>query len=132
MSTRFWYYDDRIDPDSDEAFSPAEMDVIVGLIRESSFLDDQSGLSIEERMTELFGGREPSWVGFQIADGSCYVNCFGTSVGDDGTLTRLELQFALDDELESFELSGLLVNGEEQPEDVIIDFETRMAEAEQD
>lgn len=127
MSTKFWRYEDRLSPDSDNAFTPSEMDMIVGMIRESSFRDDESGLSIEERMTEFFEDCEPSWVGFQSQDETCYVNCFGILRNDDGTVARLELQFELADDLESFALSGMLIDDREQTEDVIMDFEERIA-----
>ena len=127
MSTKFWRYEDRIDPDSDDAFTPSEMDMIVGMVRESSFRDDESGHSIEERMVDFFEDCDPSWVGFQSQDGTCYVNCFGVLRNDDETVARLELQFELADDLESFTLSGMLVDDREQDETVIMDFEERIA-----
>jgi len=126
MAGHFWYPDDRISPDSDDAFTQAEIDEIVELIRESSFLDDESGASIDERMTEVFGGDEPEWSGFQTYQGFCCVNCGGVMTNGREKI-GLVIQFEVANDFESFVLSGMLVNGVEQPEGLILQFEEQFA-----
>ncbi len=126
MSNRFWYYDECISPDDDNAFLPDELDCIVQTVKDSSFLDDESGFSIDERMTSLLGGVKPEWIGFQIPDGTCYVNCFGV-VSSGKHSSKIELQFELSDDLERFVFSGLLIDDIAQPEKAVIEFERQFA-----
>ena len=126
MSTRFWFPTDCISPDSEDAFTPDEINEIINLVRDSSFLDDFSGLSIEERLATVFGGRAPEWSGFQIGDGTCYVNCIGTMSVQEEELEVI-LQFELSDDLESFVFSGMLIDGVEQPEGLILQFEEQFS-----
>ena len=126
MSTRFWFPNDSISPDSEDAFTADEMNEIIDLVRESSFLDDLSGLSVEERLTTVFGGSAPEWSGFQIQDGTCYVNCIGTMSVQDEELEVI-LQFELSDDLESFVFSGMLIDGIEQPEGLLLQFEEQFS-----
>lgn len=126
MSTRFWFPTDSISPDSEDAFTAEEMREIIDLVRESSFLDDLSGLSVEERLTTVFGGEPPQWSGFQIEDGTCYVNCIGVMTVEDEELEVI-LQFELSDDLESFVFSGMLIDGIEQPEGLILQFEEQFS-----
>ena len=126
MSAHFWYSSDRISPDSDDAFTEEEIEEIIGLVRESSFLDDESGASIDERMTEVFGGNAPEWSGFQTAEGFCCVNCGGVMTAN-GESMGVVIQFEIAEDLESFVLSGMLIDGIEQPEGLILQFEEQFA-----
>ncbi len=126
MSAHFWYPDDRISPDSDDAFTQEEIEEIIQLVRESSFLDDESGASIDERMTDVFGGKAPEWSGFQTAEGFCCVNCGGVMTAD-GESMGVVIQFEIAEDLESFVFSGMLIDGVEQPEGLILQFEEQFA-----
>ncbi|MBE6753778.1 MAG: hypothetical protein E7559_05455 [Ruminococcaceae bacterium] len=126
MSTRFWYSNECIDPNDDDAFLQEELDNIVDLLRESSFLGDESGLSIEERMTEVFRGELPQWIAFQTPDAVCYVNCFGV-LRDGNREIPIELQFEIAEDMESFIFSGLLIDDVPQPEEIVIDFESQFS-----
>ena len=123
---RFWYSNECIDPADENAFTPEELDRLIELMRESCFLGDESGLSIEERMTEVFRGDAPQWIAFQTPDAACYVDCYGTLYDDDRAIP-IELQFELSEDLDSFVFSGLLINGVAQPEEIVIDFEQQFA-----
>lgn len=126
MSTRFWNPSHRLPSDDDNAFNEDELEMIIDLVRDSSFPDDTSGSSIEERMTEVFGGDEPEWIGFQSPDATCYVNCYGT-VRHEGHSSELALQFELSEDIQQFMLTAMLVDGEEQNEFFIADFEGQFA-----
>lgn len=126
MSAHFWYSDNCINPDSEDAFTEEEIEEIVELVRESSFLDDTSGKSIDERMTDVFGGRAPEWSGFQTAEGICCVNCGGV-LSDGSEQLGVVIQFEIAEDLESFVFSGMLVNGVEQPEGLIMQFEEQFS-----
>ncbi|MBE6765661.1 MAG: hypothetical protein E7546_07295 [Ruminococcaceae bacterium] len=126
MSTRFFRPEDRLPEDDDNAFSEEELYTVIDLVRDSSFIDDESGLSIEERLTDLFCGEEPDWVAFQSPDAVCYVNAYGTIRSDDGEV-RLALQFELSDSMEEFMLTAMLINDLEQDENFISDFESRFS-----
>lgn len=123
---RFWRHDERLSPYDDDAFTEEELDSICQTVRESSFIDDGSGRSIDERMTEFFGGSQPGWIGFQAPDAACYVNCYGV-LRRGRQAIRVELQFELSDDLESFALTGLSVNNRPQPEQAVADFEASFA-----
>ncbi|MBP3414696.1 MAG: hypothetical protein J6L81_05825 [Clostridia bacterium] len=126
MSTRFYSPDERLPSNDENAFSEDELYSIIDLIRDSSFLDDNSGFSIEDRLTDLFCGDEPEWIAFQSPDAVCYVNAYGVIRSDDGEV-RLALQFELSDSLEEFMLTAMLIDGLEQDEDFISDFESRFS-----
>ncbi len=126
MAAHFHYPADRISPDSEDAFTEEEIAEIVELVRESSFLDDESGQSIDERMTAVFGGTAPDWSGFQTYDGICCVNCGGV-LQDGGEQLGVVIQFEIAEDLESFVFSGMLVNGVEQPEGLIMQFEEQFS-----
>lgn len=126
MSTRFYSPDERLPSSDENAFSEDELYSIIDLVRDSSFLDDNSGFSIEDRLTDLFCGDEPEWIAFQSPDAVCYVNAYGIIRSDDGEV-RLALQFELSDSLEEFMLTSMLIDGLEQDEDFISDFESRFS-----
>lgn len=126
MSTRFYSPDERLPSSDENAFSEEELYSIIDLVRDSSFLDDNSGLSIEDRLTDLFCGDEPEWIAFQSPDAVCYVNAYGIIRSDDGEV-RLALQFELSDNLEEFMLTSMLIDDLEQDEDFISDFESRFS-----
>lgn len=128
MAARFYSPEFKIDPNDEDAFSPEEIDDIVELVRESSFYEDESGKSIDERMCALFANNEPEWFGFQIPDGCILVNCRGIVENPSGGGVELELQFELSDDLESFVLSAMLVDGLEQTESFISKFEAQFGE----
>ena len=131
MSNYFCYQDDCISPDSEDAFTPEEIQEIIGLIKESSFRSDESGSSIDDRMNEIFKTGKPEWSGFQSADGVLYVNCGGVMHVDDEEM-GVVLQFEISEDMESFILSGMLINGVEQPEGLIEQFEEQFSTAEWD
>ena len=124
MSARFWYSNECIDPNDEDAFLPEELDELIELMRESSFLGDESGLTIEQRMTEVFRGEAPQWIAFQTPDAACYVNCFGVLHDGDREIP-IELQFELSEDLDTFVFSGLLIDDVPQPEEIVIDFESQ-------
>ena len=126
MSNYFMYQDDCISPDSEDAFTREEILEIIELVKESSFRDDESGSSIADRMLEVFGGREPDWSGFQSSDGVCYVNCGGVLSVEKQEM-GVVLQFEIAEDMESFILSGMLINGVEQPEGLIEQFEEQFS-----
>lgn len=128
---RFWRHNERLSPYDDNAFTDEELESIADTVRESSFIDDVSGKSIDERMTDFFGGFEPGWIGFQSPDGVCYVNCYG-ALRDGRRAIRVELQFELSDDLEDFALTGLCVNGKPQPERAVAAFEARFSDEPED
>ena len=131
MSNYFCYQDDCISPDSEDAFTPEEIQEIIGLIKESSFRSDESGSSIDDRMNEIFRGGKPEWSGFQSADGVLYVNCGGVMHVDDEEM-GVVLQFEISEDMESFILSGMLINGVEQPEGLIEQFEEQFSTSDWD
>ena len=121
MSTRFFDPGDRL-PDWDEnAFTQEELIIMVDMVRESTFSDDHTGKPIDDRLTELFGF-PAEWAGFQGLDGTCYVNAYGAVETDDGR-DELDLQFELSDDLTQFTLTAMRINGEEQDERFIAEFE---------
>lgn len=126
MSTEFHFPTDRISPDSEDAFTEEELLEFVDLIRDSSFIDDFSGQSIEERLTTVFGGNPPEWSAFQSKDAICYVNCVGTMI-EEGEQLEVILQFELSEDLQSFLFSGMLIDGIEQPEGLILQFEEQFS-----
>lgn len=128
MSARFYSPEFRFDPDDDDAFSQEEIDDIVELVRESSFYEDESGRSIDERLCSLFSGGEADWFGFQAPDGCILVNCRGAVDNPSGGRVELELQFELSDDLESFVLAAMLIDGLEQTESFISKFEAQFGE----
>ncbi len=128
MSNYFVYQDECISPDSEDAFTPEEILEIIELVKESSFHYDESGNSIAERMDEIFRGSKPDWSGFQTEDGVCYVNCGGVMKAN-GTEMGVVLQFEISEDMESFILSGMLINGVEQPEGLIEQFEEQFSTA---
>lgn len=123
---RFWKHNERLSPYDDNAFTEEELESIADTVRESSFIDDNSGRSIDERMTEFFGGFEPGWICFQAPDSVCYVNCYGI-LHRGRQAIRVELQFELSDDLEDFALTGLCINNRPQPEAAIAEFEASFA-----
>ncbi len=123
---RFWKHNERLSPYDDNAFTEEELDSICDTVRESSFIDDESGRSIDERMTEFFGGFEPGWICFQAPDAVCYVNCYGI-LHRGRQAIRVELQFELSDDLEDFALTGLCINNRPQPEAAVAEFEASFA-----
>jgi len=123
---RFWKHNERLSPYDDNAFTEEELESICDTVRESSFIDDESGRSIDERMTEFFGGFEPGWICFQAPDAVCYVNCYGV-LRRGRKAIRVELQFELSDDLEDFALTGLCINNQPQPEAAVADFEASFA-----
>lgn len=123
---RFWKHNERLSPYDDNAFTEEELDSICDTVRESSFIDDESGRSIDERMTEFFGGFEPGWICFQAPDAVCYVNCYGI-LRRGRQAIRVELQFELSDDLEDFALTGLCINNRPQPEAAVAEFEASFA-----
>ncbi len=123
---RFWKHNERLSPYDDNAFTEEELDSICDTVRESSFIDDESGRSIDERMTEFFGGFEPGWICFQAPDAVCYVNCYGI-LRRGRQAIRVELQFELSDDLEDFCLTGLCINNRPQPEAAVAEFEASFA-----
>lgn len=123
---RFWKHNERLSPYDDNAFTEEELDSICDTVRESSFIDDESGRSIDERMTEFFGGFEPGWICFQAPDAVCYVNCYGV-LHRGRQAIRVELQFELSDDLEDFALTGLCINNRPQPEAAVAEFEASFA-----
>ena len=123
---RFWKHNERLSPYDDNAFTEEELDSICDTVRESSFIDDESGRSIDERMTEFFGGFEPGWICFQAPDAVCYVNCYGV-LRRGRQAIRVELQFELSDDLEDFALTGLCINNRPQPEAAVAEFEASFA-----
>lgn len=126
MAAHFWHQSDRISPDSEDAFTQEEINEIIELVRESSFLDDESGMTIDERMTEVFGGDEPEWSGFQNSEGICCVNCGGVMT-DSNSSMGVVIQFEIAEDMESFVFSGMLIDGVEQPEGLILQFEEQFA-----
>jgi len=126
MSTQFKFPTDRISPESEDAFTEEELREFIDLIRESSFIDDLSGQSIEERLTTVFDGGAPEWSAFQLKSGICYVNCAGTITEKEESLEVI-LQFELSEDLESFLFSGMLIDGVEQPEGLILQFEEQFS-----
>lgn len=123
---RFWRHNERLSPYDDNAFTEEELESIADIVRESSFIDDHSGRSIDERMTEFFGGFEPNWIGFQAPDAVCYVNCYGV-LRRGRQAIKVELQFELSDDLEDFALTGLCINNRPQPEMAVAEFEESFA-----
>ena len=123
---RFWRHNERLSPYDDNAFTEEELESIADLVRESSFIDDNSGRSIDERMTEFFGGFEPGWIAFQAPDAVCYVNCYGV-LRRGRQAIKVELQFELSDDLEDFALTGLCINNRPQPEMAVAEFEESFA-----
>lgn len=126
MSTQFRFPTDSISPESEDAFTEEELREIIDLVRDSSFIDDLSGQSIEERLTTVFEGEPPEWSAFQTKDATCYVNCVGTMT-EKGEQLEIILQFELSDNLESFLFSGMLIDGVEQPEGLILQFEEQFS-----
>ncbi|MBQ9994493.1 MAG: hypothetical protein IJP17_07255 [Clostridia bacterium] len=126
MSARFWYCEELLDPSHEEALTSEELDWVIQSVRDSSFLDDHSGKSIDERMTEVFNQTRPEWMSFQASDETVYVNCYGAMYEDD-RIIKIVLQFELSYDLESFMLSSMLIDGYEQPEEVVIEFENQFA-----
>ena len=123
---RFWRHNERLSPYDDNAFTEEELESIADTVRESSFIDDHSGRSIDERMTEFFGGFEPNWICFQAPDAVCYVNCYGV-LRRGRQAIKVELQFELSDDLEDFALTGLSINNRPQPEMAVAEFEESFA-----
>ncbi len=123
---RFWRHNERLSPYDDNAFTEEELESIADTVRESSFLDDESGRTIDERMTEFFGGCEPNWICFQAPDAVCYVNCYGV-LRRGRQAIKVELQFELSDDLEDFALTGLSINNRPQPELAVAEFEESFA-----
>jgi|GEM_PF-1726545 len=123
---RFWRHNERLSPYDDNAFTEEELEAIGETVKESSFIDDHSGRSIEERMTEFFGGYEPNWICFQAPDAVCYVNCYGV-LRRGRQAIKVELQFELSDDLEDFALTGLSINNRPQPELAVAEFEESFA-----
>ena len=123
---RFWRHNERLSPYDDNAFTDEELESIADTVRESSFIDDHSGRSIDERMTEFFGGFEPNWICFQAPDAVCYVNCYGV-LRRGRQAIKVELQFELSDDLEDFALTGLSINNRPQPEMAVAEFEESFA-----
>ena len=121
MSTRFFDPGDRIPEWDENAFTAGELIIMVDMVRESSFQDDHTGNSIDDRLAGLFG-TPAEWAGFQGLDGTCYVNAYGTVETQYGT-DELDLQFQLSDDLTQFTLSAMRINGEEQDEQFITEFE---------
>lgn len=123
---RFWRHNERLSPYDDNAFTEEELESIAETVRESSFIDDKSGRTIDERMTEFFGGFEPGWICFQAPDAVCYVNCYGI-LRRGRQAIKVELQFELSDDLEDFALTGLCINNRPQPELAVAEFEESFA-----
>ncbi|MBE6759107.1 MAG: hypothetical protein E7554_03350 [Ruminococcaceae bacterium] len=123
---RFWRHNERLSPYDDNAFTEEELESIADTVRESSFIDDHSGRSIDQRMTEFFGGFEPNWICFQAPDAVCYVNCYGV-LRRGRQAIKVELQFELSDDLEDFALTGLSINNRPQPEMAVAEFEESFA-----
>lgn len=121
MSTRFFDPSERLPAFDENAFNEHELEIMIDMVRESSFSDDFTGVSIEDRLTGLFGGEPPEWVGFQSLDGTCYVNCYGREAGENQD--DIDLQFELSDDLNEFLLTAMRINGEQQDEMVITTFE---------
>jgi len=122
----FWRHNERLSPFDDNAFTEEELEAIADTVRESSFIDDHSGRSIDERMTEFFGGFEPGWICFQAPDAVCYVNCYGV-LRRGRQAIKVELQFELSDDLDDFALTGLCINNRPQPEMAVAEFEESFA-----
>jgi len=126
MTDIFWYMSDRMSPDDENAYTQEEIDNIVGMVSESSFYEDESGMSIDDRMAEVFDSCAPKWSGFQTYEGFCCVNCTGV-MHRGAERAEVVLQFSVSEDLDTFMLTGMLIDGVEQPEELIIEFESQFS-----
>ena len=129
MAQRFWSFKDRLPEDDDNAFTSDEMEIIVNNIKDSCFPGDESGRSIEEHLNAFFPIGSPEWLGFQTMDGACVVNCLGLLPSEKKGVVRIELQFAISDDLDGFEFSAMTVDGKPQPDSVKNKFEEAFIKA---
>ena len=121
MSTRFFDPSDRMPTWDENAFTEEELIIMIDMVRESGFSDDHTGASIDDRLTGLFGA-PAEWAGFQALDGTCYVNAYG-AIETGYERDEIDLQFELSDDLTQFMLTAMRINGEEQDELFLSDFE---------
>lgn len=125
--TLFVDFNDRLDPDSPIALDEDELWDVIDSVRDSFFLGNEHGATIDECMTDFFDGMTPEWLAFQDPDGVCYVNCSGIS-NIDGYDTEIALQFCMSEDLESFSLVAMVVGGIEQTDRFMDDFQAAFSE----
>ncbi len=121
-TTLFADINDRISPNKKDALTEEELWDVIDSVRDSYFLGNEYGETIDECMTDFFDQMTPEWIAFQSKDGTCYVNCSGIS-DIDGEDVEIALQFMMSDDLRSFALVAMTVNEEPQTDEFIEEFQ---------
>lgn len=110
----------RISPDSEYAVGDDVLMDITDCIQNSSFLGDKD-VTIESRLTMLCDGRHPYWEAFQSRKGPIYVNCHCGALVD-GRDVEIDLQFGIGDDMQTFALLAIMLNGRSQSDEYIDEF----------
>ncbi len=110
----------RIPADSEYAVSEDVLMDLTDCIQNSCFLGD-SGATIESRLTTLCDGRHPYWEAFQSKRGPIYVNCHCGALVD-GCDVEIDLQFGVSDDMKSYALLSIMLNGRTQPDEYMDEF----------
>ena len=121
--TLFADINDRINPNKRGALTDEELWDVIDSVRDSYFLGNEDGETIEECMIDFFDGAAPEWIAFQAKDGTCYVNCTGISDIDNED-TEISLQFMMSDDLRAFSLVAMTVDDEPQTDAFIEEFQS--------
>lgn len=121
-ATKFADINDRIKPNKKGALTDEELWDVIDSVRDSYFLGNEDGDTIDDCMTDFFDQMTPEWIAFQAKDGTCYVNCTGISDIDDEE-TEIALQFMMSDDLRSFSLVAMTVDNVPQTDEFIDEFQ---------
>lgn len=120
--TLFADIENRISSDKRGALTDEELWDVIDSVRDSYFLGSEDGDTIDDCMTEFFDQMTPDWIAFQAKDGTCYVNCMGVSDIDNEDV-EVALQFMMSDDLRSFSLVAMTVDGVPQTDEFIDEFQ---------
>lgn len=110
----------RMSADSEYAVGDDVLMDITDCIQNSSFLGDKD-VTIEARLTMLCDGRHPYWEAFQSRKGPIYVNCHCGALVD-GRDVEIDLQFGVGDDMQTFALLAIMLNGRSQNDEYIDEF----------
>lgn len=110
----------RMPADSEHAIGDDVLMDITDCIQNSCFLGDKD-VTIEARLTMLCDGRHPYWEAFQSRKGPIYVNCHCSAMVD-GRDVEIALQFGVGDDMQTFALLAIMLNGRSQSDEYIDEF----------
>ncbi len=121
-ATLFADINDRINQNKKGALTDEELWDVIDSVRDSYFLGNEYGETIDECMTDFYDDMTPEWIAFQTKDRTCYVNCTGMSFID-GEDVEVSLQFMMSDDLRSFALVAMTVDEVPQTDEFIEEFQ---------